>query len=224
MPSCNDDCAHLTTSRYKRRKLCACQTSSCVTCVLYADGIHSVSSRGTQGTRVLCRSWWPGVTALLGATLNDVLFQPTFTLTNRTSGVDSGAAARRGVADAAAHRRTAGVNDSSDVAAPVPDTHVAAPAERRPPHHDSGAYVNAAGDGRIESTAAQPFATGLNVVDPTHRAAFGLCDLHDTFDDTRLTDLLMQDSEQHGLLHQIRDALRRSVSPQLHATACTKHC
>ena len=163
---------------------------------------------------VLCRSWSPGVSALLDATLDDVLFQPASTYRKLTDeGSDCGTAACRGSNGATPHRDgAADVNRPPSAKASLLGTYEAALAGPRCPQRGWETPDQPTVDRQPESIALSAYATGLSLEAQPCRTTFGFSDPHDSSGDTGLMQLLVENSEQHDLLDQIRDVLQLGVS------------
>ncbi len=161
------------------------------------------------------RPWSPEVSALLDATLDDVLFQPGLMLAEfADEQTGSAGAACRGIANAAVHNSTASVGDPLSANTPVPGTHVLTPAQLTSPEPGSMPAVPFSEDGQLESCTVLTSATDLSVGALLCRPASGFADSRDSSSDAGLMNLLGEDCEEHAVLDQIRNVLQLGVSAE----------
>jgi len=159
------------------------------------------------------------MSALLDATLDDVLFQPTSMLAICADDeIDSRVAACCGIADATTHRVAA--SDTVSAEAPVSGTHAATPAQLTTHEPAWRPSVPSSENGQLQSSTVLTSATELSLGARSCRPAFGFSDSHARSGDADLMDLLAEDSVDHDILDQIRNVLQLGGSADSYAFAC----
>ena len=176
----------------------------------------ATTSMSHPGKCLVCRSWSPGVSALLDATVRRALFQPLAS--------DSAAHQRQlttlavgcgGTAGATVHARVASlVHGVRSVESP-PDSHLYMPAEPDAKDNGLGSSDHPAG---IEPRSAP--LKPETFLKPPSRETLGVFGLPDASPDAHLMKLLLEDTcpEQDHVLDQIRTALQCDSSAEADRT------